>query len=468
MNIRKYLKISLGVAILGATQISCIHDDNWDAPEIVCTNKFDAPTVSMADVVAMAPATTANTGTTYRIPEESATQPAIIFDAYVVSSDENGNFYKTISFQDSPVNPTVGLSVGLNKSMNYADFPVGAHIRIKANGLVIGKSFGTIQLGSVDPNYAIGRIPQAIIGRYISGVCNGNSLEIVDIVPTELDKIQDIKDSHINTLVKVKNVQFTSSLVGKPLMDKDASGAYVDTDRQIVDDFGGSTVIRTDGFFRTTSYLIPDKSGDVTFVVSKYNANIQNIIRGVGDIDLTKPRFATGIVGGTNITYSGSFTENFESYAVDNALFPSYLNYAYIGNRYWQIKTFSNNKYIQMSANAGGSNTFHNYFMVPVDFTAANSFSFFVNVGFYNGDAFKVYTTTDYTPKADISTATLTDITSSFNIPKTPTSGYGVLASAGTYNFPAALTGNGFIVFKYEGAGNGVTTTIQIDNIVVQ
>ncbi|PZQ84657.1 MAG: hypothetical protein DI548_09495, partial [Flavobacterium johnsoniae] len=117
-------------------------------------------------------------------------------------------------------------------------------------------------------------------------------------------------------------------------------------------------------------------------------------------------------------------------------------------------------------ANAG-SGSYQNLFMVPVDFTAANSLAFRVNVGFYNGDALKVYTTTNYTVGSDISTATLTDITSNFTIPKTPTSGYGVLAPAGTYNIPAAVTGNGFIVFKYEGANPGVTTTIQIDDIVV-
>ena len=471
MNIRKYLTISLGAATLAIAPVSCIHDDNWDAPEIVCTNKFNAPTHTMAAVVAMSPATTANTGATYKIPLEDATNPAVIFDAYVVSSDENGNFYKTISIQDKPVNPTVGLQIGLNKSMNYADFPVGSHIRIKANGLVIGKSFGTIQLGSVDPNYAIGRIPQAIIGRYISGVCAGNGLEIVDIIPTELTLGDINQEKYINTLVKVKDVQFPMSVVGQALMNKDASGAYIDTDREIQNSTGGSAIIRTDGFFRTP-YVIPAESGDITFVVSKYNNNYQNIIRGVGDLSFTKPRYATGILGGTAITYSGSFTENFESYPANSAApyfntFPKYLNYAYLGNRYWEIRSFSSNKYLQLSANAG-TGSYHTYFMVPVDFTAANSFSFFVNVGYYTGNALKVYTTNNYTPNSDISTATLTEITSSFTIPTTPTSAYGTLASAGAYNFPTSLTGNGFIVFKYEGANPGVTTTIQLDNIVVQ
>lgn len=108
------------------------------------------------------------------------------------------------------------------------------------------------------------------------------------------------------------------------------------------------------------------------------------------------------------------------------------------------------------------------YFIVPIDFTAANTFKFDVNVGFYNGNALKVYTTTNYTPLGDITNATLTDITSAFTIPTTPTTGYGTLAPAGTYNIPAALTGNGFVVFEYSGASTGVTTTLQLDNIQAQ
>ena len=195
------------------------------------------------------------------------------------------------------------------------------------------------------------------------------------------------------------------------------------------------------------------------------------LIRGLQDVKIppTGNRFdPTPPKGGSAVTYPTTLAETFETFS-GNLLevFPPYVNDPVLGNRYWQIKTFSNNKYIQMSANAGNG-SYHTFFIVPVDFTAANNFSFRVNVGFYNGDALKVYTTNNYNPGSDISTATLTDITSSFTIPKTPTSGYGTLAQAGTYNIPAALTGNGFIVFKYEGANPGVTTTLQLDDIRVQ
>ncbi|WP_312901467.1 DUF5689 domain-containing protein [Chryseobacterium taichungense] len=472
MNIKNFLKISLGIAVLGAVQLSCIHDDKWDAPEIVCNNKFNAPTMTMAEFVALSPASGV-----YTVPAQDGTHPEVIFDGYVVSSDGNGNFYKTLVFQDKPQNPTVGLVVGINKSLNYADFPVGSHIRIRANGMVIGKSSDVITLGVKDPDYAIGRIPESIISRYISGVCNGTGLDIANIVPQELTLAQIKDPKYVNTLATVKNVQFVKNEVGLPLMNKDASGTFVDTNRTLVDAAGNTGILRTDGFFKPTSYVIPDKSGDITFVVSKYGTGAtpyQNIIRGISDINFTRSRFAEGVLGGTTISYSGSFTENFESYPANTSspyfnTFPKYLNYAYTGSRYWEVRSFSSNKYIQLSANGGTASTaYDTYFMVPVDFTAANSLSFRVNVGYYNGAALKVYTTTNYTPGSDISTATLNEITSNFTFPTAPASGYGTFVSAGIFSLPNNLTGNGFIVFKYQGNSSGITTTVQLDDITVQ
>lgn len=457
-------------AIVMTSLSSCVKEDDWSTPEILCTNKFDAATISMADFAALAPPLPDDktySAPTYKVP---ASGSAVIFDGYIVSSDENGNFYKTISFQDKKENPTIGMQMEVDKSSNYAYFPVGAHIRIKANGLVLGWDRGTLKLGSVDNTYAIGRIPSVLLNRYLSGVCNGNNrLDVATLVPTKLASLTDAKNvKYLNTLVSVDNVQFAKAEID-PTVNTYINyiiGVGQDTDRNIEDNVGGTTVIRNSGYSTFGAQPVSTKSGTLTFVASRYNANWQMLIRGLSDVNFTKDRFATGILGGNDINYTGSFTENFEAYNADNQLFPKYLNYSYVGNRYWQIKTYGGNKYIQMSANAG-SGSYQNFFMVPVDFTAANTLAFRVNVGYYNGDALKVYTTTNYNVGSDISTATLTDITSNFTIPKTPVSGYGTLASAGTYNIPTSVTGKGFIIFKYEGANPGVTTTVQLDDITV-
>ncbi|OPC29546.1 DUF5689 domain-containing protein [Elizabethkingia anophelis] len=456
-----YLKCALGLAVGLTVLNSCVKDDDYSVPPIECNNKYSAPTISLADFVNQAPATGV-----YKVTKDQ------IFDGYVVSSDEQGNFYKTISIQDKAENPTIGLQIEVDKSSNFANFPVGAHVRINANGLVLGKDRGTIKLGTVDPNFSIGRIPEIVIGRYFSGVCNGNGMEIAKLVPLELATLADAKnDKYINMLVKVKGVQFSAGELGKTYIDYNAAGAGVDSDRNIEDSNNNTTVLRNSGFAKFGKTAIPKGNGDLTIVVSKYNNNYQMLIRSLTDVNFIGARYdAAPPKGGTAISYLGAFTEDFESYPTSPSLlevFPKYVNDAAVGNRYFQLKTFNKNKYLEMSANRGVG-AYQTYFIVPVDFTAANSFSFSVNVGFYNGDVLKVYTSTDYKPLGDISDAKLTDITSNFTIPKAPTSGYGTISSAGSYAFPANLTGNGYIIFMYDGSGSGATTSLQLDDIIVK
>lgn len=316
MKINTYFKTVIFSVAIATTITSCVKNDDWETPPIVCNNRFEAATISMADFAKLAPA-----NGTYKVPVDGA---AVIFDAYIVSSDEAGNFYKTISIQDKPENPTVGLSIEIDKGSNYVDFPAGSHVRIKANGLVVGWDRGTRKIGSVDPQYAIGRIPSILFPRYIAGVCNGNGMEIVNLVPTKLNSLTDAKnEKYINTLVTVPNVQFSNDMVTPTVKSfiEYTAGVGQDTDRDIVSKAGGTAVLRSSGFSTYGSQLLPTKSGDLTFVVSKYNANFQMYIRNLSDINFTLDRFTTG--GGNpggneteaaNLLFKGADFENWADF----------------------------------------------------------------------------------------------------------------------------------------------------------
>lgn len=472
MDIKKYFKIALGVTLATTIATSCVQKDDWETPELKCENRFGEPNKTMAEVAALAP----NSG--YFLIDDN-----LIFDGYVVSSDEGGNFYKTISFQDSPVNPTIGLEISVDKSDNYADYPVGTHIRINAKGLRIAKDRGIIKLGSVDNQYAIGRIPSALLPNYVSGVCSSNGgLDVQQIVPKELANLQEAKQpQYINTLVTVPKVQFDLSLLNpehKKYVDI-VGGEGQNTNREIQDEFGNTTIVRTSGFADFKNELLPQGSGRITFVVSTFNNDRQMILRDLKDVEISddlSTRFIfdeTPPKGGAQISYNGSFTENFESYGQGWTTLSKYINDVVVGenNRYWIVATYNNNKYLQASAHQA-SGVVKTSFAMPVDFTAANSLSFDVKFGYMNGQPLKVYLSTDYTMIGGIDSATLVDITNEFTYPTAPSNGFGTnFENAGTYNFPSNLTGNGYIIFVYEGKGNNpnkLTTTAQLDNIVVQ
>ncbi|OVE58199.1 DUF5689 domain-containing protein [Chryseobacterium mucoviscidosis] len=444
MNIKNFLKISLGVAVLGATQLSCIHDDKWDAPEITCNNKFAAPTMTMADFVALSPSSGV-----YTVPAQDATHPEVIFDGYVVSSDANGNFYKTLVFQDKPQNPTVGLVLGINKSLNYADFPVGAHIRIRANGMVIGKSAGVITLGVKDPDFAIGRIPESIISRYIAGVCNGTGLDIATITPRELT-LADIKnDKYINTLAKVKNVQFVDAEVGLNLMNTDASGTAVDTDRHIIDIYGTQATVRTDGFFKPT-YAIPNTSGDITFVVSKYNSSFQNVIRGISDIEFKNPRLTPATL---------VLNEPFANLTAN-----AWTAFNVSGTQVWGTTNFGNPAPSAYISGLGGVN--EDWLIsksLSLSGATAAKLYFETDVRF-PGNPLQVLITTDTYAGGNPNTLNWTPLNAVID---TDIASFGGFVGSGLIDLTPYLNQNIRIAFKYTNPSTTVASAVEIDNVKV-
>ena len=219
--------------------------------------------------------------------------------------------------------------------------------------------------------------------------------------------------------------------------------------------------------------MIPMGSGKIRGVLTKYNADYQFIIRYENDIKLVGPRVDVfpAIVGNANV-FSSSSTEPFTTYSVNQSNFPKYINDAVVGSRYWQVKNFSSNNYLEMQSFNGAGKPGVNartMFYVPVDFTVANTFTFKKEIRFNAGAALKVYyvRAADYVAGQTPDFSKFSNITSSFSI-SYPALGASENSfnSAGIYSIPTALTGNGYFVFEYVGGG-AVTTTVQIDDIVI-
>jgi hypothetical protein len=83
-----------------------------------------------------------------------------IIEAYVVSSDENGNF-KTISLQTLGTTTTpVGFSVPVDASNTYVDFRIGNKVYVKNQYTDI--NYGSLRIGGIYVNSynegAVGRL----------------------------------------------------------------------------------------------------------------------------------------------------------------------------------------------------------------------------------------------------------------------------------------------------------------------
>jgi hypothetical protein len=463
-------KSAVAIALFSGLIVGCANDDHYAAPELECVEPALTANKTVADLVDMANGT----------PTEYVSATTDVIEGYVTSSDERGNFFKSVSLQTMPTDGSdpIGFSVAIDDTSLFGKrFKPGNKVYIKLNGLFYAMVDGSLKIGTLfddDGEDIVGRIGKYDYGYSVLPSCNA-------VAESELARPmtvgQALNDENINTLIELQNVQFKDEFVGGTYYDEDdeentAGGA---TNRLLIDQYGNEIIFRTSSFANFSGNMVPNESGTIRGVLTKYQDDYQFMARAESDIMLTEDRLSVDFfppIVGDAIVFSGNFTENFESYGTispNNRIFPKYINDPAVGGRYWENKTFSSNKYIQMTSFGGTPEANRTLFIVPVDMTAANGLSFQSKSGFTNGPALKVYYTTDYVIGANIGDATLVDITSSFTISPGLSSGYPTnFTNSGTYAIPAGITGNGFFVFEYVGNGSGgVTSTIQIDNIIV-
>ncbi len=439
---------------------SCVNGDDYGTPNLdgECNDLVSNKTIQ--DVAVLA------TTNIQQYPTDD------IIEAYVTSSDEGGNFYKSISLVS--VDGGKGFSIPIDAYNLYTKYEPGRKVYVKMNSLYYYDNPLTNSLeigellenGEPEPDQ-VGRISgvtyENVVVRGCSKVDEETLVNSVTI-PTLLN------DSYLNKIVELDNVQFADANVGKTYYDatNEIGGA---TNNIVSDNSGNTVIVRVSEFATFAGNVIPSQNGKIRGVLTKYLGTYQLMVRTLNDVNLTNPRFdSSPPIGGSAIVYDATLNEPFTSYTTSNQqIFPKYINDASVGSRYWQVKTFSGNKYIQMSSFGGTPEANRSLFIVPVDMTAASTLSFKTKDGFNNGNVLKVYYTTNYVPGTQITTATLVNITSSFTIASGTVSGYAAnFTNSGTYNIPAGVTGNGYFVFEYVGNGSGgPTTTMQIDDIVI-
>jgi hypothetical protein len=457
------------IIVLSIGLFSGCVNDTYDTPQFGdCVDPGLTKTKTIADIYAVAknPVTDPSTG----IPNTPTYTSEDIIEGYVVSSDEGGNFYKSMYVQ--AVDGSKGYNLSVDEVNLYAkNFQPGKKVFLKLKGLAFANptSFGVGLIFGAPPTeqFAVNRLATLEYPKHLIASCDAVS---EDAIVNKITLAQALNGAaFLNTLVEIDNVQFTGESADETF------------DLVRTDDFDSSTfitengtsnlTIRTSRFANFAGYKMSTGKGKIRGVLTRYNSTYQIILRTERDVNMPNSRVDYHLpIGGTAIQYLPTFSENFESYVTtsNGTIFPKYINDAFKGGRYWDVKSFSSNKYIQMSAfSSGGTNT--SYLALPIAFTPGKKLSFKTKDGFYNGEVLKVYYSKDYIPGGDYGKATLVDITASFTIAKDTESGYASnFTNSGNYTIPANLSGNGFFIFEYSTAGRAqVTSTIQIDDIIV-
>ena len=196
--------------------------------------------------------------------------------AVVVSSDEGGNYYKSMVVQDS----TGGIELELDMAGLYNTYPVGQKVVIKLSGLVVGDYNNLPQIGWIYQGTQVGRINSLFIDKHIFK----DGLPSLENVPKPLknDDIDFIGHRDINKLVTLENVTFESQAIGQPIAFND----FI-TEWKIYVPVGSkkdSVVLRTSNYAKFRNTIIEDKTYDITGILTIYRGTYQFVIRTKDDI----------------------------------------------------------------------------------------------------------------------------------------------------------------------------------------
>ncbi len=365
--------------------------------------------------------------------------------AVVTADESSGNIYKSVYAQD-------------NTGAIQLNF-------INSGGLYVGDSIRILLLGStIDQYHDLNQIQNLKVSENIL------KLKTDVIIEPELTTIAEIKSNRSyweSRLIKLDSVQFTEAMLGETFAD---TVNLTTENRDLEDCESNGMIVRTSGYANFAGKLLPEGNGSIvaieTFYASGSNVTDQLIIRNYNEVQLTGTRCGSG--GGGVIEPVAEVNEEFNSVEdyTDVAL-PGWTNIIVEGNRRWQGKTFSGNKYAQASGYNSNLDAMETWLITPpvINTSGDKILTFKGAIAYWEhlpGNVpMTVMASTDY-DGSNFETATWTEL--SPNLPDENSANYSWVES-GDVSL-ANFVGNVAIAFKYTGSGTE-TTSFQVDDVVI-
>lgn len=263
-----------------------------------------------------------------------------VIEAYVVSSDEYGNFFKVISFQTLATATTaaVGFSVPVDVSNTYVDYRVGNKVYVKLKDLFTDINYGSLRIGSIYVSSfnigGVGRLSQNDYQNILVASCTNLTEEQL---VNRMTIAESLDDKKLNTLVEFDGVQFKDDAVGRSYYEEanDIGGA---TNWSLQDDEGNQIIFRTSSYARFAANIVPENKGKVRGVLTKYGDYFQLVARSEADVKMENKR-ATPF-----------FIENFQSVTDKaNLSLPGWANIVEEGKLFWRSSVLDGNGYAEFA-----------------------------------------------------------------------------------------------------------------------
>jgi len=283
------LKSALFLALTAGTFSSCVNDDEYAVPSIDCTETSLVATIPVSAVPAS--------------PTLKQYTADDVIEAYVTSSDEGGNFFKSISFQT--LDGSKAFSVPVDVSSTFVSFAPGRKVFIKLKNLYTDVSNDGMRIGAIFVNTSgtasVGRMP---VDQYRNALVGSCTMVAEDDLAETMTIAEAKSNGNINRLIDLEGVQFADNAVGKTYYDSsnDLGGA---TNWNLIDDAGNSVIFRTSSFANFANKRVPAGNGKVRGVMTKFGADFQFVARTERDVQLTDERFVPLLNEGFDSSLNG-------------------------------------------------------------------------------------------------------------------------------------------------------------------
>jgi len=373
-----------------------------------------------------------------------------IIEAYVVSSDEGGNFFKAISFQTLATDkiPATGFSIPVDVSNTYIDFRIGNKVYIKLKNQFTDLYFGGLRIGSLYVNNAgdptIGRVSQNDYKNVLNASCTViDESQLVKSATIE----EALNDEKLNTLLELTDVQFTEEAIGRHYFEEsnNVGGA---TNWNLRDKTGNQIIFRTSSYASFADHIVPEGSGKVRGILTKFGSDYQLMVRSEKDLVMNGKRTVP------------FFSEDFQSVKNNvNFALPGWSNIVEKASKLWKSMLYAGNGYAEFNTTST---------------TAAENIAWLVTpkinmAGYKNSvlsfrsaqhdlkvdsplNSLEVYVSTNF-DGSNVTKAKWTKLTASLPSLSTPARQF---ISSGGIDL-SAYSGNIHIAFRYVGSGKDKT-----------
>lgn len=291
-------RFNLYLGMLGLTMLATGCNDEFDTPPMVVPTATHTANMTIAEFKAKHWQDVNNYIDTVKEDE--------VIHGRVVSSDATGNIYKSLYIQDE----TGGISISINGSSLYNTYRVGQEIVIPMKNLYVGKYNGQQQLGY--PQYyekskvweaSFMPLAQWQAVAELNGLPNPSKIDTVACNIADLKTNAESLKKWQGRLVKISGVKFQDADGTATFAKSDAS-----TNRNIVDEQGGTLVVRNSNYATFRAAMLPMGKGDVVGVLSYYNTSRTSIEGGTWQLFLRSADDCIGFSTSTKGLASDPYT----------------------------------------------------------------------------------------------------------------------------------------------------------------